>query len=305
MKIYFLSSRPCALTLNEVFFGITDSFERSAEVCLSDRIFAKFTPEGALPVGFFITEELLSSPPPGCEVYLLKDGVAVLAKDFPPADLTLHPIAQARFGDSLVSVYRQGAVQLSLQTSEGFFVSSLPPSFSSCTLSCHAELFFVEGENHLAVYTKRGECLLSEQVLSFEVNENELNAYLPLSDSLGRVAECTWVLHENGCTRTKFVLRQSRALNGENEPQRIREELLPYAFFESVLIGADYVGFLSEELAAKASLLVDFLGDFKAVTLTRDPNVCGLVREKAPRLFEVAYYAVKTENGKIADITSS
>lgn len=302
MKIYFLSSQPCMLSLNGVFFGVTDKFERFAEVCLSDRVFVKFTPEGALPIGFFITEELPSSPPVGCEVYLLKDGLAVYARDFPPADFTLRPVVQKRFDDTVVSVFWQGVLQMTLQTPTDFFTSTLPPSFSVCTLSKHADLFFIEGQNCLAVYTKKGKCVFMETVSDFSVQNDELNATLPLSDALGRVADCSWKLDENGCRQTKFNLRQTHTAEGETAAEKIAEELLPYAFFESVLLGVNYAEHLSDALAPKADQLVDFLGDFKGVTLTNDPFTCGLVREKAPRLFEVAYYTVTVENGKIADI---
>lgn len=303
MKIYFLSSKPCMLSLNGAFFGVTDTFERFADVNLSDRVFAKFTPEGALPIGFFITEDLLSTPPLGCEVYLLRDGIAVRARDFPPSDYTLRPITQQRFGDTLVSVFQQGHIQCSFQSPDGFFTSTLPPAFAHCTLSAQAGLFFLEGQNFLAVYTKTGDCVLMEEILSFSVEENELNATLPLSDSLGRIADCTWKLDENGCARTRFTLRQARTLHGETDGEKIAEELLPYAFFESVLLGADCADYLSDELAGKAARLAGFLGDFKGVCTTHDPRTCGLIREKKPRLFEVSYYTVTIENGKITDIS--
>ena len=302
MKIYFLSSTPCALSLNGAYFGLTDTFERYADVHLSDRIYAQFSPEGKLPIGFFITESLLTTPPPGCEVYLLADGVAVYAKEFPPMDFTLRPVAQARFESGTVSVFFQGALQISIETPEGFFISTLPPSFAVCTLSCHSDLFFVEGQNHLAVYTKSGECVLLEQFLSFSVEENVLNATLPLSDRLGRVAECRWELHENGLTRTQFTLKQNRDADGNSNPKKIAEELLAYAFFESLLIGADYAEFLSDELVPSAERITAFLGEFKDVVVTDDPLVCGLVREKADRLFLVDYFTVKTEKSKITDV---
>lgn len=302
MKIYFLSSSPCELTLNGVFFGITDRFERFAEVNLADNVFAKFTPQGALPLGVFLCEELLTSPPTGFEVYLLKDGVALFAKEFPPSDFTLTPIAQERFGENLITVFRQGVLQLSIQTSKSFFISTLPPSFASCKLSFHADLFFIEGQNQLAVYTKGGKCVFLEQILTFEVSENTLNATLPLSDTLGRVAECSYVLSENGCERTKFTLQQRRTTDGATEPQKIKNELLPYAFFESVLLGADYAELLSDELKPSAKQIKSFLGDFEGVVPTNDPKTCGLVRRKAPRLFELAYFTAQIENDKIIDV---
>ena len=303
MKIYFLSSMPCMLTLNGVFYGVTDGFERFAEINLTDRIFVKFTPEGAHPIGFFLTEDILSTPPSGCEVYLLKEGIAIRAYDFEPIDHTLRPICQQRFGDTVVSVFHQGHIQLTLQGPNGFFTSTLPPSFSSCTLSKHGDLFFVEGQNHLAAYTGGGKRVFFEEFLSYSVTEMELNATLPLSDALGRVADCRWILDKNGCHRTHFSLRQDRTYHGEYDEVKIREELLPYTFFERVLFGENYTELLSDELQSKAKGVVAFLGDFHALTLTDSPYTCGLVRERAPHLYEVNYFTVKVEQGKIVDIT--
>lgn len=303
MKIYFLSSIPCALNLNGVFYGITDSFERFAEINLTERIFVKFSPENAHSVGFFLTEEILTTPPNGCEVYLLKDSIAIRAYGFAPVDYTLRPIAQQRFGDSVLSVFQQGHIQLTLQSPDGFFTSTLPPAFAVCTLSKRGDLFFVEGKNHLAAYTGGGKCVFMEEVVGFSVTETELNATLPLSDALGRVAECTWKIDKTGCTRTRFSLHQTHTFDGGNDTDKIRDELLPYAFFESVLLGENYAEILSDDLRAKAKSLTAFLGNFRAVTLTHDPYTCGLIREKAPNLFEVDYFTVKLENGKIADIT--
>lgn len=294
MKIYFLSSRPCALTLNGAFFGVTDTFERYAEISLSDNIYAQFCPQSGLPIGCFLTENLRCSPPDGCEVYLLKDGIALYARDFPPSDFTLHPIAQAKENGVLATLFRQGVVQLTVESEDGLYTAALPDDFQTATLSFHSGLVFVETENRLAVYSKKGERLLTEQVLSYAVEENILRASLPLSDSFCRTAECAWELTETACTRTEFTLCQ-----GSTSPQ---EGLLAYAFFESVLIGADYEALLCDELRDNATQIVEFLGNFTAVTLTREPNCCGLVKPLGERLFSVAYFRVETEKGKIIDV---
>ena len=96
MKIYFLSSRPCALTVGGAYFGVTDTFERFAELSLKDNLYAQFSPQGALPIGVFLTEKLRTEPPENCEVYLLKDGAAIYAKDFPPADFTSNTAVRDR-----------------------------------------------------------------------------------------------------------------------------------------------------------------------------------------------------------------
>ena len=296
MKIYFLSSLPCALTLNGVYFGITDSFERSAEVCLSDKIYAEFSPEGGLPIGFFITEKLRDTPPKGCEVYLLQNGLAVYARDFQKKDFTLRPIAQAREGNLLATVFWQGALQLTIESPKGFFNATLPPSFDPCTLSFHGDFLLIEGNCMLALYSLACKRLLLEKISDFSLDDNTLNATLPLSDRLGRSAKCVWELTQENCVLKEFTLLQAGACD---EPTA---DLLAYAFFESFLIGGDFTLFLADELMADAENIRAFLGDFIAVTLTDKANVCGLVRRKKERLFEVDYFSVEIEKGKIVDV---
>lgn len=298
MKIYFLSSQLCSLTLNGVYFGITDRFERFAELDLRDRIFVQFTPQNAHPIGFFATESIRETPPDGCEVYLVKDGIAVYARDFPPVDFTLRPIAQTREADCVATVFSQGPLQLSLESGEGFFISTLPPAFSSCSISFHADLCLLEGKNTLAIYTKHGKCVLLEEFIDYSIQNNELNATMPLSKHLGRTAKCRWLLTPDGCERVEFTLHQEYAENGNNP----REELLPFAFFESVLIGAETRDFLSDDLVSKSEDLTAFLGNFIEVIPTNETCVCGLVRKKADRLYEVSYFKAEVKNGKITDI---
>ena len=54
MKVYFLSAQPCILTLNGAYFGKTDTFERFIEVSAKDNVYAKFSPQNAGDIGFFI-----------------------------------------------------------------------------------------------------------------------------------------------------------------------------------------------------------------------------------------------------------
>ncbi len=295
MKIYFLSSQPCALTINGAYFGITDTFARSAELSLSDRVFVEFSPEGALPFGCFLTEELSSSPPKGFEVYLLKDGVALYARDFTPRDFLLRPIMQKREGERLATVYSQGELQLCIQSEKGYFNAYLPPSFETCELFFHNDLLLLKSPDSLGVFNLEGTPLLLEKVLSYEVEGNTLTALLPLSDRLQRRANCRWTLSPTECTLVEFTLVAPK----ETSPP---EGLLAYAFFESVLLKANYADFLSDELRAESEQIVEFLGDFTAVTLTSEPNVCGLIKKKGERLFEVTYYAVTAEKGKITDV---
>ena len=301
MKLYFLSSTPCALRINGVYFGITDLFERTAEVDLRDKLYAEFLPESAQPIRFFITERLREAPPDGCEVYLLEDGIAIYAKDFPPADLTMRVIWQEKLDNCLCTLYMQGRLYLSVQTEKTFFNAYLPPSFAYASLEMHGGLLFLSTDRELILFTQDGKRVLQEKVLSFSVTDEILSARLPLSDRLGRFADCQWRLSPDSCTQTEFVIRQSKPADCE---EKIDGGLLAYAFFESLLIGADCDDMLCDELRADKEKLRAFLGDFDGVVLTDVPTRCGLVRRKADRLFFVDYYTVAIENGQISEITT-
>lgn len=302
MKIYFLSSQPCALTVNDAFFGMTDGFERVATLSLQDNLFIRFTPENALPISFFLNENIRFSPPQGCEVYLLAEGIAIYARDFPPNDFSLKIVCQKRFEKHLITVYSQGNLQLSLETPLGFFVATLPPCFCVCDVTFHKETVFLKSPDMLALFTSSGKRLFLEKVLSYQTTEDGFTALLPLSEALGRVADCAYEIKGDELVRTRFSLRQRNTATGETDAGKIRDELLPFAFFESVLVGADYAEMLCDELAPKASEIRAFLGAFIAVTVTKTPNVCGLVRKKGERLFSVEYYSVELEDGKIKDV---
>lgn len=303
MKIYFLSSQPCALRLGGVFFGMTDRFERYAEIDLRDNIFVEFLPENALPINFFLTENIRFSPPQNCEIYLLADGIAIHAAEFTPTDFSLKTLWQQRLGDTLLTVFSQGQLQFAVQTQKSAFTAYLPPAFRDFAAELYGDYILLSGVTHagkrLLVFRENGEKVLDEEILSYSLSGGTLRAELPLSERLRRKAVCAWSLEHEGLQRTEFTLR---APVNDEDVSKIPDELLPYAFFESVLIGANYAEFLSDELAENADKIVGFLGDFIAVTLTDDSLVCGLVRKKAERLYTLSYYRVKIQNGKIIDV---
>lgn len=300
MKIYFLSSRPCALFVGGAYFGTVGDFERFAELSLQDNLPAQFVPEGAQPLACFLGETLLTTPPEGMEVYRLPDGVAVRACRFLPNDYSLQAIAQERVGGACVTVYRQGSVQVSMETEFGFFNAPLPPSFSQCTIQIDGDFILLYGEKTLAVFHKNGRKLLEERCAQFSLQNGNggafLHATLLLCDRLGRTAACVYRLSEEGAIRTAYTLQTASAA------QEDREGLFVYGFFESVRIGADVTPFLCEELQEKADDLTSFLGNFLYATPTDDPCKCLLVYKRGDRLYEVCPFTATLREGKIADL---
>ncbi len=296
MKIYFLSSQPCALKLGGVYFGRTDSFARSANINPADGVFVEFIPETAQPIAFYLTDAIRDTPPSHCEIYLLRDAIAVYANDFPPRDFTLRPIAQIVDNDRRATLFQQGKIQLCLQTQENFVIATLPPPFAQAELIFSGDFLLVKSPTMLAVLNKNGEILFQETVLSYLLENERLYVRMPLHESLGRYADCTYLLSENSCVRTECKLGQARCERPES--------FLAYAFFESILLGGDIRPLLADDLQEKAESLIEFLGEFTAVLPTDDETCCGLIKRKKERVFEAEYYSVRIENGKISDITT-
>lgn len=295
MKVCFLSSRPCQLTLNGVYFGITDRFERSAEVCLSDGIFLCFTPENAMPISFRLTEDIRFTPPTGCEVYLLRDQIVIYAKDFPPSDFSLRIHAQKRFDNCLVTLFTQGKTQLTIESPNGFFNAYLPPISDDCELRQVNGCILVADKERLCLFSEDARLLLNEQILSFSIENDTLSARLPLNDSGCRYADCTWEIINGDCHQNSFSISDLHSAFPH-------EDLLVYAFFESVLIGANFEDFLSDALRQQKEKLRAFLGDFVSVAPTQSPNECVLLRQKAKGLFEGAYFCAEVTDGKISNL---
>ena len=293
MKTYFLSSKPCVLTINGAYFGVTDRFGRFAELSLKDGLFAQFTPEGGLPVSFFIGEEIRFRPPRGVHVYLFKDALVLYVKEFPSADFSLRVIAQERFDDALLTLFRQGSVQLSIERENQMFNATLPPSFENASLSKHGGVFFVENGNSLLGYDKTGTCVLNETVLSYKFDGERLKATLPLFDSRQGTVECEWELSPSVRQTKRSILVSS---------EEIAERLLPYVFFESILIGGTFEEYLCDELLPEKENIRAFIGEFERVCLTDNPLCCALLKKKKDRLFEAAYFTVEMNDGKITDV---
>lgn len=180
MKIRFLSAVPCALSIGGAYCGITDTFDRYADIRLKDNLFACFSPQNALPLGFFLNESLFFSPPEGVEVYLLRDGASVYAKDFPSRSPDVRIVAQERFLSDLATVYLQGKVYLSIETDGGFFVQPLSARYESARIEKRNGLFFIEGKDALCIFNARGKKLFDEEIDAYSYESDLLKAQLPL-----------------------------------------------------------------------------------------------------------------------------
>lgn len=289
MRVYFLSEKPCGLTVSGIYLGLIDGFERSAELSPADELFLECRPQGEyLPVSFRFDEEFLCSPPPQVSLYFTERSVAVYISDFVPADRSIKVHSQKRLGGTLLTLLSQGKLQIDLENETGFHMTELPDVLENAEILPAGNGFLLRAEEAFALLSRTGEIeLFSEgRVLSFE---NGVEAEVPFHDSQGHTALMKW---QNGALVSCSI----------RTPAEPTEATFALALFESALIGADVRPFLCEELAQKADKLKEFLGDYRSVALTEERNKVGLVYERKPRVFDVRYFRIELEKDKIKNI---
>lgn len=296
MRIYFLSSLPSALYVGGAYFGRTHHFERFAEIALGDNLPVRFEAEGAVPLTFFLHERIPLSPPNGVDVYRLPTGLALYAHGFTPTDQTLSVIAQERHGEVLATVVKQGLITLGIESPNGFFNATLPPSFAVCQLLFLGGCILAKSPTQIGIFSTFGRQLLLQEYLSADFDDGGVNLTIPLSDRYQRTAECRYAVKDGSVSQERYAVRQVDSL-----PQ---DGLIAYAFFESVRIGADFSCFLADDLPMCAEDVRSFLGEFLHVLPYEEPTECLLVYRKAERLYDVRKCAVSLKDGKITDIFS-
>lgn len=303
MNINFASCLPAALMLNGVFAGRLNGFEKSVNIDLRENIFAEVCPAGKLPVGFFINDGLISSPPAGMDIYLLGGGEALFSlHSFKSADMRLKINFQTRFCENLVTIFSQGGTYLAVEGQKYFFCEAGDSFVNACaeekTLAGYPVLA-IRGENKLIIISHTGRQIFANEVESAEFGET-LKAELPLKTCQNSVAKCEYAY--NG--------EELQLLSSEITDRATAQNSIHIAFFETLLYGGDCKKYLSESLLPHAANLREYLGNYTAVLLPsagfckKYPGVpaAGLCYPVKSNLFNVKYFAAELKNGKINNL---
>lgn len=304
MRVYFLSYLPAILKLNGLFIGAIDNFERRIELNPSDGVFAEIIPDNNLqPVNFFLNEKFFASPPPFADVYLMDGDALIRIKEFGVKDVKLSVIYQTRFAGNLVTVFSQGGIYLSVEGAE-YDLSPIPLSFTRL----HAEVKTVSGREVLALYGGSDMLLISENGKMIFMNPTESAEFGDTLKITAAFETCTAAKAE--CTFSydgeKLTLISSRTV----ETRQPEEEILHFAFFESVLTRGEFAKYLDDELKPRANDLKSYLGEFISVTVPPEKfylehgaiKAAGLVYPQSENLYRVKYFAVDIQDGKISNI---
>ena len=288
MRVYFLAEKQCTLFLNGAALGTVDKFERVCEIDPKDEIFCELKAAGCTSVSFVFNEAFLFSPPEQVRLYYTEGAVAVYVCDFIRADQSVKILCSRQFSDTRATLFLQGRLQLSISRGANIALLTLPDYLETSNIYRVGREFLVESSEGFALVSWDGK-LITQSVGRVLVKDGALQAELPFGDSMGHTAVCGW---ENG-KMTSCKIRTA------SQPT---EATFALALFESALIGADTAPFLTDALKEKAASLKEFLGDYNSVVLSGEPDRIGLVFPRKERIFDVRYFRVKIEDGKVSNI---
>ncbi len=304
MLFYFLTRTPAVLKLNGQYAGITDMFERRIEADPRENILAEIVPgENLQPVNFFLNEKLLIEPPDYLDVYLCGGDAYIYVNRFESRDARINVMLQRRFAGNLVTVFSRGETYL---TTEGETLSLTPlgfgfksPEAEEKTLAGLPVLCIKSGKA-MIVLSAKGEIIFSNEVVSAEFGE-KLKVSAEFATCTAARADC-----EYDYDGEKLTLISGKTT--ETVPPD--ENILCFAFFESVLTYGDFEKYLSPALLPGAGNLREYLGGFTGVTvppekfyLARpDVKAAGLVYPKRANLYEIKYFAVDLKDGKVDNV---
>ncbi|MDE6597830.1 MAG: hypothetical protein K2K60_04240 [Clostridia bacterium] len=305
MRVYFLSYVPAVLKLNGLYVGSIDAFERHIELDPDDRVLAEIVPGDNLqPVNFFLDEKFFTEPPDFADVYLMDGDALIYTREYERKDVKLNVIFQTRFRGNLITLFSQGGVYLSAEGAE-YSLTPLPLSFMQCRAEekqlAGRAVLALYGGNRIAIISESAKLIFLNAVESAEFG-SDLKITAAFETCTAAKAECVYSYDGQSLS-----LVNSRTI----ETRQPEDGILHFAFFESVLCRGDYENYLDDSLKPRASDLISYLKDFVSVTVPTekfyavhgDIPAAGLVYPKSKNLFEVKYFKIELNNGKISNIS--
>lgn len=314
MRVHFSSAVPCALKLAGALAGFCGETEKFADIPDGERVLAEFIPESGelFPLSFVIDGAFFAAPPRCCDVYRYDCGADLFAARFSPRERELRVRAQIRAGDILATVLDSGGASLSLENKTDFQTYALPPAedYDAAAETIGGESFLrvlCRGGRHkeLLLFNERLECVFRDRVSDFSCTD-KLTASFEFSDIAGHTSVRTFRA-EGGA-----LLPDSQQLHAKNEidPAALDERILPFAFFQEIAAGGDCGDYLAPCLADKKDRLMQYLGEFCGVYLPKEifylthgrVNAAGLIYKHSEHVFDIKYFSVHAEKGKIDNI---
>ncbi len=293
MKICFLAETPCLLKVSGTTFGVVGTFEKSADISLKDNLLLEFLPENALPIRFFLTERTPFSPPENVDIYRKKDGIILFVHGFCPTDFSMKVLSQKRFGDTLVTLFCQGEITLIFDSPTGCKFYPVPHKYATANIRFLGGVALLFTETDALCVSEKDGILFDLPTKKVEFSSTGFTVYQQLFTTYHAEKKLEYTV-----TDGSIFLENSTLIC----PEKNRDILLAFAFFEGLMIGYGIEKYLSDDLKEKLPKIKAFVGNYTEVLPTEKDTKVGLVRKIKDRVFRIDEFSVTVEDGKICDV---
>ncbi len=310
MYYYFSCEYPAVIKLNGVYYGLIGDAVKCVN-SLDEQTFVEICPISGKynGVNFMLSKDFLTCEHNLVSVTDLKGGYLLKIKE-PTASGEFKIIAQQKYNDAVVTLFNDNGVKLSLETPNDFYADNFDflvtsgEIFRVDTFSSPVICTVLHGKHdYLSAYliTDKIIKVFYDQVdgYSFSSGISTTKKYV---DILKHTVTCEWALSNATLTVKESHLTYGKELNLDKMP----ELLIPYAFFEELLVGGKVSEFLSDDMQKNERLLKGYLGDFIGVMpppTFRDVSQVGLIYPNGKNGYTVNYYKCAIENKKISNIS--
>ena len=304
MFCYISCATPCAVKVNGNFVGKASLNLTFLDI---DKAFLEFIPldSGFEPIYLSFDENHPYSTK-NLQIIDLYGGLLLLPKFCKKATGELKLVAKRvfpLFKPVSVACFNQGDGKIFLQTETDGFIENAPFTLGEVNFESCASF----GKEYLLVICPSGKTV----IFGYEIGEKITPVFKNICDgfafdgNLLRLVENKNDLLRHTISTTwefgKSVKVKNRSVISKRAVYSLPEGLIPYAFFEEVLVGGDIANFLTPRLKPRANEFKEFLGDFKSVLppphFISDEMITLLYSDK------VAYAKVHLVGGLIDNIT--
>ena len=310
MYFYFSSSFPSAIKFNGIYYGL---IQDTVKVCNFDDGFTPFIEicpldNSGAQLNFLPDNEFLSAPPDGVSVTDLRGGYLLqFSKRCKFNDFAV--ICQEKFTDALATVYSENGVKISIETKTDFFVETINLDI----LSAKIKKFHLNGGNFLSVLLGENSGWLLvysidgkiRKVFSREIDgfclDNGFSTIEVFKDMAKHKIETEWQFDGENLTVKSKNITCTPSFNKDDLPI----SLIPFAFLEDFLVGANITDYLAEKLKQNADKLKAYLGDYIGVMpppIFRKIDQVGLIYPDGKNKYKVDYCTFEFKDKNISNI---
>ena len=309
MYYYFSSEFPVAIKLNGIYYGILSDAVKHLRIDAGVPFveLCSLTDEQT-GTNFLLSDNFLSCPPPSVTVTDMKGGYMIkLYSTCSKSEFKI--INQKKFNDAVITVFTENGLKLSIETPNDFYAETVKLKCENANI----ERFKLDNQNFIAVsFISQKQTLLVyridekiQKVFCRTVDDFSLDNGFYTTEIYDDMAKhkCVleWTFDGKNLINNHSKITCSTTFSIDN----LHEKLIPYAFLECFLVGADTDCYFTETILNNKKHLKDYLGDFIGIMPPprfRNIDEVGLIFRLKENLYKVDYFIFELENRKICNV---